>query len=380
MRQPLLGLASHLFSSIAVARRRWYASHPAARRRLTRPVISVGNLSVGGTGKTPVVAALARLLIEMGERPAILSRGYKRQRSREGVVVVSDGTSLKTDVGHAGDEPFMLARMLPNVVVLVSSQRYLAGCLAETQFHCTVHLLDDGFQHLGLARDVDLLILTGEDLANPNTLPLGRLREPLSAAAAADAVLVSAAESLAPEVAAKVSELPRSFRIDRRIDTPRHVQMRGDEGDVASISPPGPVFALAGIGNPQRFFEDLQRAGWWLTGTRSLADHHQFSAEDIEAIVRAAETSGATAVLMTEKDMVRLPAFLHARGAPPPLAAAPRLVSWFARGPTPTRAAGADSFVAAAAGASRIPFLWVPLHVTIDPAFAPWLREHLGRA
>jgi tetraacyldisaccharide 4'-kinase len=357
VRQPLLGLASHLFRSIAVARRRWYASHPAARRQLTRPVISVGNLSVGGTGKTPVVAALARLLVGMGERPAILSRGYGRQRSREGVVVVSDGKSLKTDVEHAGDEPFMLARMLPTVVVLVSSQRFLAGCLAEAQFDCTVHLLDDGFQHLGLARDVDILIVTGEDLATPTTLPLGRLREPLSAAAAADAVLMSASESLPPEVAAKVSDLWRSFRIDRRIDTPRHVQTCGDEGDYASIPPPGPVFALAGIANPLRFFEDLQRAGWRLTGTRIFADHHQFSPADLAAIVRTAELSGAKAVLMTEKDMVRLSAVPGARGASPSSAAF--------RIPSPD---------------SRIPFLWVPLHVTLDPAFAPWLREQLGRA
>jgi tetraacyldisaccharide 4'-kinase len=344
-----LDLASHLFSSIAVARRRWYASHPAARRRLTRPVISVGNLNVGGTGKTPVVAAIARLLIEMGERPAILSRGYKRQRTREGVVVVSDGKSLKTDVRHAGDEPFMLARMLPNVVVLVSSQRYLAGCLAERQFECTVHLLDDGFQHLGLARDIDLLIVTSEDLANPNTLPLGRLREPLSAAAAADAVLVSAADSSAPEVAAHVLDVSLSFRIDRKIDSPRHVQTPGDGGDerLASVTPPGPVFAFAGIANPERFFEDLQRAGWRLAGTRSFADHHQFSAEDIEALVRAAESSGAKAVLMTEKDMVRLSAF-----------------------PSASRIPNLES---------RIPFLWIPLHVTMDPAFAPWMRDHLAR-
>ena len=347
MPQPLLSLASHLFSSAAVARRRWYASHPAARRRLARPVISIGNLSVGGTGKTPVVAALARLLIGTGERPAILSRGYRRQRSSESVVIVSDGTSVRADVAHAGDEPLMLARDLPNVVVLVSSRRYLGGRLAETQFDCTVHLLDDGFQHLGLARDLDLLIVTGDDLRTPRTLPLGRLREPLSAAVAADAILVSSGDVLEPTQMAETLGVSQSFAFDRMMEKARAVRTSGDLGaEVASAAYPGPVFAIAGIAKPQRFFDDLRHAGWNLAATRTFADHHQFSPREMADIERAAQLAGAKAVLMTEKDMVRLE----------------------------------DSLVTAAAGASRIPFLWIPLRVTIESSFMPWLHDGLARA
>lgn len=343
MPQPLLSLASHLFSSVALARRRWYASHPAARRRLARPVISIGNLSVGGTGKTPVVVAIARLLIGMGERPAIISRGYKRQRSSEGVVVVSDGASVRADVAHAGDEPFMMARALPNVVVLVSSQRYLGGRLAETQFDCSVHLLDDGFQHLGLVRDLDLLIVTDDDLSKPRVLPLGRLREPLSAAAAADAILVSAGDALEPAQVAGTLGVLQSFGFDRVIERARAVRISGGAGDeVASAVYPGPVFAIAGIAKPQRFFDDVQHAGWSLAGTRAFADHHRFSPREIADIERAAQLAGAKAVLTTEKDMVRLED--------------------------------------AAAGASLIPMLWVPLRVTIEPSFTPWLRDGLARA
>lgn len=341
--QPLLSLASHLFSSLALARRRWYASHPAVRRRLARPVVSVGNLSVGGTGKTPVVMTLARLLIEMGERPAILSRGYKRQRRSDGVVVVSDGVSLRSDVAGAGDEPYMMARSVPQAVVLVSPERYLAGRFAETQFGCTVHLLDDGFQHLGLVRDLDLLIVTDEDVANPHTLPLGRLREPFSAAAAADAVLVS---SDAPQVSAHIArtlEVSHLFRFERTIEAPRFVPTsEADRDQGEPLVGPGPVFAIAGIARPQQFFDDLRQAGWSLVGTRTFADHHQFSAREVIDIADAARSAGAHAVVMTEKDMVRLSA---------------------SRIPNPE---------------PRMPSYWVPLRVSLEPSFAPWLRGRLA--
>jgi tetraacyldisaccharide 4'-kinase len=341
-------LLSNTYGSIALARRRWYVSHPAARRRLDRPVISVGNLSVGGTGKTPLVAAVARLLIEMGERPAILSRGYKRRHRSADVVIVSDGSSVLADVAHAGDEPFMLARAVPHAAVLVSPDRYLAGRLAETRLGCTVHVLDDGFQHFGLARDLDLLIVTSADRANPHPLPLGRLREPFSAAAAADAVFVNSSDVTNHFDGRLV------FRMERTIDPPRpiprDIQSAGREP--ASIDIPGPVFAMAGIGNPRRFFDDLRAAGWHLVGTRTFADHHQFSAGDIAGVLGAAEAAGAKAVLTTEKDMVRLSGI-------------PAVPDPQSRIPNPE---------------SRIPILWTPLRVTLDPAFAPWLRERLACA
>ena len=130
------------------------------------------------------------MLVEMGERPSILSRGYAREIMDEGVVVVSDGTHVLTDdVAHSGDEPLMAARMVARAAVLVSSSRYVAGRVAETKLGCTVHVLDDGFQHFDLMRDVDLLVAP-DTLDDTRTLPFGRFREPLDAAAAADALLV----------------------------------------------------------------------------------------------------------------------------------------------------------------------------------------------
>ena len=147
---------SAVYGRAARLRRSWYARRPHAQHRLQSPVISVGNLVVGGSGKTPVVAAVARLLLERGHRPSILSRGYARRDERDGVVVVSDGDRMIASVEASGDEPQMLARALPGVPVLVCPDRYLAGRLAETHFASTVHLLDDGFQHLQLARGTDL--------------------------------------------------------------------------------------------------------------------------------------------------------------------------------------------------------------------------------
>jgi tetraacyldisaccharide 4'-kinase len=179
-----------LYARAARARREAGRRHA---RPLRQPVVSIGNLSVGGSGKTPLVAFVASLLRDLGERPAVLSRGYARQRAEDGVVVVSDGRSLCADVDRAGDEPMWLARALPGVAVLVAADRHLAGALAESRLGATVHVLDDGFQHHGLARDVDLVVVSAADLADV-TLPAGRLREPLEALARADALVVPAGD------------------------------------------------------------------------------------------------------------------------------------------------------------------------------------------
>jgi tetraacyldisaccharide 4'-kinase len=151
-------------------------------------VVSVGNIAFGGRGKTPTVAHIARLLVEMGERPAVLSRGYGRRIVEDGVVVVSDGRRLLADVDRAGDEPLMLARDLPGIPVLVCEQRAVAGALARHRFGCTALVLDDGFQHRQMARDVDVVLVAPEDLTGRRA-PFGRLRESPSVLARADALI-----------------------------------------------------------------------------------------------------------------------------------------------------------------------------------------------
>lgn len=279
-----------LYAAIARRRRERYAGRPDLRRRLRRPVISVGNLAVGGRGKTPMAAAVVRLLIGMGERPAILSRGYGRQHPPDGVVIVRDPFEIRADLARSGDEPFMLARQLPGASVLVSLDRYLAGRLAEHHLGTTVHVLDDGFQHVQLERDIDILMLGRDDINRPITLPLGRLREPLDTVIAADAIVTAdddvRVEGLDPDVPV--------FR-GRRTLAP-----------VQGVESGQPVFAVAGIAAPERFFADLRSAGWRLSGTRTFADHHRYSRSDVERMSAEARAAGAAAIVTTEKDFVRL--------------------------------------------------------------------------
>lgn len=285
MGTPLLSL---LYAAAARRRRERYARRPDLRRRLRRPVVSVGNLAVGGRGKTPLAAAIARELLAMGERPAILSRGYARTSPVDGIVIVRDAGGIRSDLARAGDEPLMLARGLPGCCVLVSPDRYLAGRLAEQHLGATVHVLDDGFQHLQLERDVDILLIGQEDIAHPVTLPSGRLREPLDACVAADAIV--AADS------GVVIEM-------QGLDIPRFGVRRAIAGTPAAGMP---VAALAGIAAPDRFFEDLRRAGCALAATLAFADHHPYSRRDVARVFSRAAAGGAAAVVTTEKDYVRL--------------------------------------------------------------------------
>jgi tetraacyldisaccharide 4'-kinase len=164
--------------------------------------------------KTPVVAYIARLLRQHGHVPSILTRGYGRRRAHDGVVVVSDGERVRAGLDESGDEPLMLAKQLTGVPVLVSPDRYLAGRLAERHFACTVHLLDDGFQHLQLARETNLLIVEPSDL-DAQVLPAGPLREPIDAGRMADAVLVAGSSDEAARVGARLG-LSMAFRLTRR--------------------------------------------------------------------------------------------------------------------------------------------------------------------
>src|SRR5262249_40719320 len=218
----LIGALSAAYGAAAGWRRAWYARDPSRQKRLARPVVSVGNLRVGGSGKTPIVDYLARMLTESGERPAILTRGYARRVARDGVTIVSDGTHVVADLDTAGDEPLMLARALPGVPVLVGADRYLSGTLAERRLGATVHLLDDGFQHLELAREVDLLLVSEDDLTD-RPMPAGRLRERLDAASAADAALVTAGYESAAERIGRAIGISPVFRVARGIAAPRRI-------------------------------------------------------------------------------------------------------------------------------------------------------------
>jgi tetraacyldisaccharide 4'-kinase len=248
-------------------------------------VISIGNLAAGGRAKTPLAALVATRLRDMGERPAILSRGYGRRDRRDGVVVVRDPDGIRADLDRAGDEPLMLARRLDGVSVLVCSSRYLAGRLAEHHFGSTVHVLDDGFQHFDLHRDADLVVIAASDVENPVTLPSGQLREPIDAATAADAFVALGAD-------VRVGGCDRPTWIAHKRVAPANVS--------------GPLLAVAGVADPLAFFRDARQAGWSIARELAFRDHHPYSADDVRRIEDEARAAGTATVLTTEKDYVRL--------------------------------------------------------------------------
>lgn len=297
-------MLNSLYAAIVRRRRERYAARPDLRRRLRRPVVSVGNLAVGGRGKTPLAATVARLLLEMGECPAILSRGYARRRPQDGVVIVRDPGGIRADLDRSGDEPLMLARQLPGASVLACADRYLAGRLAEHHLGATVHVLDDGFQHLELDRDIDILILGRDDVERPATLPGGRLREPLDTLIAADAIVTADDGPMVDDVVNDNEVGIPLFRARRALGP-----VQGVQSVVGGVDPAGPVFALAGIAHPGRFFDDLRGAGWTLAGTRAFADHQRYTPSHVSRVVREARAAGAAAILTTEKDYVRLRPF-----------------------------------------------------------------------
>jgi tetraacyldisaccharide 4'-kinase len=285
-----LNILGGLYGRAAAWRRDWYDRHPERRRQLRAPVISIGNVVVGGSGKTPTVAEVVRVLQQLGERPAILSRGYGRREASAGVVVVSDGARVLQPAARSGDEPQMLARALPGVPVLVARSRWEAGVAAERQFGVTVHVLDDGFQHLQLARDVDLVIVSRDDLTE-SALPHGRLREPLVSARRADAVLVPGTEADRRAVAAQL-RCGTIFGLEVHHDALEMVGRR--------------VVAVAGIARPERFFAAVRRQGVEVAREFRFRDHHWFTRRDVEMVERAAADLHADAVVTTEKDAVRL--------------------------------------------------------------------------
>jgi tetraacyldisaccharide 4'-kinase len=248
-------------------------------RRLEQPVVSIGNLSVGGSGKTPFVIALGELLKARGIRFDVLSRGYRRKTS--GVLVVEPNGSA----ADFGDEPLLIARRL-GVPVVVGESRYEAGRLAEEKFESQLHLLDDGFQHRSLARDFDIVLIAGPEFED-RLLPSGRLREPLSSLERADAIVLPA--ELAVENAALHGK--RLWRMKREIAVP--------------AAPEAPV-VFCGLARPQQFFAQVRTAGISPVAEVTFRDHHAYARSDIEQLLAERARFGAGGFVTTEKDAVNL--------------------------------------------------------------------------
>lgn len=272
---------SSAFKLILQVRDKLYRSGVFKIHRLPHPVISIGNLTLGGTGKTPLTIFLAEKLRDRGFRPVVLSRGYRR--TTRGTVIVSRGEGPRTPWEQAGDEPFLMAKRLAGIAsVVVGESRYLAGMAAEHEKLGDLYILDDGFQHRQLHRDFDIVTIDPDEwLRGESLLPLGRWREPKRALLRAQAACVQNGGYLNLPIA--------EFKVTLAVyGIHPAVDLRGKS-----------ITAFAGIAKPERFFEKLESMGLKVDRRVSFPDHHRFSDADLAGL-------GGDIRITTEKDAVRL--------------------------------------------------------------------------
>lgn len=292
-----------LYGAVVCARNRSFDAHPERAARVSVPVISVGNLNAGGTGKTPLTLFLAEGLEAAGWTNAVLSRGYGGRRDIDPMSVALDSSPRQT-----GDEPLLMARRLGPLRVVVGRQRHMAALRALSQrpgLRCL--LLDDGFQHRALHRDLDLLVLDGvRRWGGGRLLPLGDLREPVTSARRAHALVVTRAARVPDRAAVEAWWASHGsggpiFWVDFVLGGLR----RWDAGTLP-FDASAPAFAWCGLGHPEAFYADLLLAGHGWVGTHSFPDHHSPSPADLRRLQGLAQAEGATWLVCTEKDAVKL--------------------------------------------------------------------------
>ena len=303
-----------LYSCLMANRSTLYRKGVFRQHKLTAPVISVGNLLMGGTGKTPLVHYIAELLLHHNRKPAVLSRGYKGT-SNGPVNVVSNGSEILMNAAEAGDEPRLLADTLPGVPVLTGKKRHVTGLYAIDTLGADTLILDDGFQHLALARDLDLVLFSAHKLlGNGRVIPGGELREPLSSLNRADAFIISGiSHESAPEVEKFIAFLKQKFP-QKPVFTGRYLTeekiQRLDQGKIESQPISGltgkPLFGFCGIAQPRSFKSTLQNEKLNITDFASYPDHYVYSRSEIKSLTERAKRSGADGLITTAKDFVKL--------------------------------------------------------------------------
>ena len=290
----------------------------SSRQKLNCYVISLGNITVGGTGKTPTAQKLARDIRDLGYRVVILNRGYRAKWHGE-VGIVSDGKQLHMDAAEAGDEAYMLAKHLPNVPVLIGAQRAVTGQYAIEHFGAEVAILDDGYQHWQLVRDMDILLVDAVNVfGNGHLLPRGTLRESMSHISRADVCLMTkvdqAAEGSCEYIRETVHKYNAEAKIVESIHQPRcfipladwYIDLAGPGVDVTTITGKR-VMAVSAIGNPASFERTLKDLGAIIIESLRYPDHHEYTMGEIQDVLQQAEAQGAEAIVITEKDAVKIP-------------------------------------------------------------------------
>ncbi|MFN2512016.1 MAG: tetraacyldisaccharide 4'-kinase [Pyrinomonadaceae bacterium] len=300
---------SALYKAVTLTRLVAYKRGLLTVTKLPAPVISIGNLTTGGTGKTPLVEWVCRTLARKQRKVCILTRGYGRTNPGSRVIV-SDGLNVLTTAAEAGDEPFLLAQNLEGLAAVISDpNRIDAGKWAIENLGAEVFVLDDGFQHLGLGRDLNILTV---DATNPwgggKLLPAGNLREPQSGLSRADCVVVTRADQ-SDEVVSLQAEI-RRFIGSRPVVTSemvvKGIARMNSERRQELTSLPQPAAAFCAIGNPESFFELLRRRGVDPIFTRVFRDHHHYTTADLDSLIQESRKAGAQSIITTAKDAVKV--------------------------------------------------------------------------
>lgn len=287
--------------------------------KLPCPVISIGNITAGGTGKTPMTLHLAQLLGKLGYGVVVISRGYKGAGEKYGAVV-SDRGNILCGVDQSGDEPLLMAKSLPGVPVVVGRNRFAAGALAIEKFQPDVILLDDGFQHQQLARDLNILLVDAQaPFGNSFLLPRGSLREPISAVLRADVVMFTRCSRAKPQEFHRIEKMTGSVPVFCTSHRPvmRGVVPAGQKPTTLRWTPSAlapaaslanrRVVAFSGLAHNRLFWGTIPTLGGRLAGTVGFDDHHPYRQSDLRRIVRAAHTADCDCLVTSDKDLVRLP-------------------------------------------------------------------------
>jgi tetraacyldisaccharide 4'-kinase len=305
--KALLGLPAASYYLVQKTWEKMFLWGLRSPERISVPVVSVGNLLLGGSGKTPFAIFLAAMLRDSGLKPAVVSRGY-RGTNREPYLVVADGIEPEPLVGHrvAGDEPFLIAQRLCDVPVVIGPKRRVPAEAAARLFGIDVVILDDGFQHLPLARDLDIVLLNGREDC---MFPLGRLREPVSALKRAHVLILMGDDAVVPRSGASWTRGTPVFRC-------RSVPVAVETGGTSLREQPPDVYAgvdvvlVSGIADPNRFRRTAERLAWNVQQHHCFPDHHLFTDAELEQVL--ARSAGAP-VVVTEKDWVKLPLWFKNR-------------------------------------------------------------------
>ncbi len=309
----MLSFLASIYGTVTSLRNRLYDRSVFETFDLGAPTISIGNITAGGTGKTPLVAYVAQILAAGGEEVCILTRGYGRKDAKSRVLV-SDGQKILASSDQAGDEPFELAqKLLGKAIVIADADRVSAAEWAKRKFGVTAFVLDDAFQHRKVRRDLDIVCIDATDpFGGGKMLPAGRLRESIHHLDRADIVVITRANLVEniSDLKSEISEASTTLRVFTSINEIARIAALED---YVSDDPASPVkfhgqnaFAFCGIGNPENFFEQLRRDGISLAGTKAFDDHHIYSQKEVDNLIRLAQDGSAVALLTTAKDAVKL--------------------------------------------------------------------------